>query len=331
MQGAAVPVFLIHRVVDTPLLRGTSPAVLDEILSTLSAAGCRFVGLDEVVAAVIDPTRRLPTSAVCFTADDGYDDQAEVLAPLFESHRCPLTIFLTTGFLDGTTVGWWDRLEHAMTETCRSDVEDPSGPGRLPLTSVDERRQALYVHLARFGELPSDEAEAMVERVLGAVEVEAPSVPFGPYQPMTWEAARAVEARGIVRFGPHTVTHPLLARTEAGRAEAEIDRSWSRLGDELSRPLPVFCYPVGEDGDYGSRDAIAVERRGLDGAVTVGRRHVVAADLARQPLGRYRIPRLPITDPADAVLATAGALRVRHRLRDRDLPLLGGRRPTREW
>ena len=66
--------------------------------------------------------------AVAFTIDDGYLDHAKVAAPIFAEFDCPVTTFVTTGFLDGQLWLWWDRIQYVFENTPRTSVTlSPSG------------------------------------------------------------------------------------------------------------------------------------------------------------------------------------------------------------
>jgi peptidoglycan/xylan/chitin deacetylase (PgdA/CDA1 family) len=320
LAGAGVlPIFVLHRVAATELLPGHDAAVLGETLDRLRRSGHVFVGLPAVLDAWTDGPP-LPAGAVAFTADDGYADQAHQLVPVFEAHECPLTIFVTTGFLDRTWVPWWDVFEHAVatTEEARLDVEVGTSSLVLPLGDRAQRREAVYALAEAYKAAPADMAERAVGEVAAALRVPCPTVPFPPYEPMTWEDVRALAAGGLVSFGPHTLTHPVLARVDDERVEREVLGSWQRLQEELDDPLPVFCYPVGEDGDYGEREVRAVREAGLAAAVTVGHRHAAVARAAGDLGLRFRLDRLPLHDDvSSAVFAATGVTRVRDVVRRR--------------
>ena len=52
--------------------------------------------------------------AVAFTIDDGYVEQATVAAPVFAEFDCPVTTFVTSGFLDRALWFWWDQIEYVF-------------------------------------------------------------------------------------------------------------------------------------------------------------------------------------------------------------------------
>ena len=68
-------------------------------------------------------------------------------------------------------------------------------------------------------------------------------------------------------FGPHTITHPVLARTTDEQSRRELAGSWERLKEEARQPVPVFCYPNGRFEDFGDREVETLKEIGILGAV----------------------------------------------------------------
>ncbi|GAC1587869.1 MAG: hypothetical protein NVS3B21_03140 [Acidimicrobiales bacterium] len=304
-----MPIFVIHRVRPTPLRPNFDPDALDITLQRLRNSGCVFVPLHDVVAAVTEG-RRLPDGAVAFTADDGYVDQAEVLAPVFIRHRCPLTIFVISAFLDRQWVPWWDRIEHALVSTERRSIEMSSGETTriVPIGTVSEKLSARHELVAAFKALPSSEAEEYLARLYGSLSLEVPSAPFDPYEPMSWSDARRLEADELVTFGPHTMRHPILARSEPASMAAEIDGSWDRLATELSAPVKVFCYPVGGRDDFGVREERILADRTYLAAVSVNHRQAVVAPARAAHALRFRMGRIPLHEEPGSLLAAAAGI-----------------------
>ena len=97
-------------------------------------------------------------------------------------------------------------------------------------------------------------------------------------------------------FGPHTVTHPVLARAGDRQAEHEIVESWRRLREEARAAVPFFCYPNGQPGDYGSREMAVLERAGLLGSVIGTADYADTKTLRRGGRERFQIPRFSWPD-----------------------------------
>jgi peptidoglycan/xylan/chitin deacetylase (PgdA/CDA1 family) len=105
-----------------------------------------------------------------------------------------------------------------------------------------------------------------IESLAMAAAVELPADAPRQYAPMSWDELRAAERDGM-SFGPHTVTHPILARATDVQARFELTESWHRLRAEARQPLPVFCYPNGRLIDFSDREVATLRALEFTGAV----------------------------------------------------------------
>jgi len=284
-------VFMLHRFASSD---GSNAAhdttALDQLLRTLRQSGVRFVSLDEMVAGLtgMAPTPRGP--AVAFTVDDCYPDLAEVGLPLFTAHDCPVTGFVVPDVVDGTCWFWWDQvqfiLKHANSRSLR--VELPDGPATVGWTNDATRIEAGRSFTDRLKALQADELELGVRALAAVADVPLSRNPPSEYRVLDWDQLRTLEASGGIRFGAHSLTHPLLSRCSDARAAREIEGSVTRVRSELRHPSQLFAYPVGRACDFGPREEALVAATGLLGAVTAepGRLIVPTPGSAR-----WRIPR----------------------------------------
>jgi peptidoglycan/xylan/chitin deacetylase (PgdA/CDA1 family) len=279
---------MLHRFVKEA--NGHDPSVLRRLLGWLRRHHFEVLDLEELflrLAGNGPPVRR----AVAFTIDDGYLCQAEVAAPIFGECGAPVTTFLTTGFLDGALWLWWDQIEFVLQGTRENRVCFTAGARQLDLDlhSPDRRRIATKIVGEHCKALSAAERLATIADLAERVRVPIPETPPPQYRPMTWDQVRHCEARGM-RFGPHTVTHPILARTEDGQARHEIEESWRRLNKEAARPVPIFGYPNGTHEDFGPREFAILRDLGFLGAVTAQPGYASSQGFAASD-GAFQVPR----------------------------------------
>lgn len=115
-----------------------------------------------------------------------------------------------------------------------------------------------------------------------------------------WDEMRTVESRGLVRFEPHSVTHPVLPRVGPERAKREIIDSKAAVELELGREARVFCYPAGY---FSDRDVNLVREAGYRCAVTC------EFGVNEAPLARPFMLRRTIVEPSDPLWVFSGRLR----------------------
>lgn len=301
-------VFLCHRFDLDGERSSDRTSTLRDVLEWLRRNRYELVSIERVVRAHLGEEPPLER-AVAFTIDDGYADQADAAESVFADFDCPVTIFLTTGFVDGELVPWWDRLAAVVAAAAGDRLQNADVDVDLPLDGPTGRLHALHRLEERCKTLDPVARDELIAALARGVGVEPLKVPHPSDRPLTWERARRLEQTGLVRFGPHSVTHPILSRCDDRQAEEEIVRSWRRVRDELQHPLPIFCYPNGEASDFGDREVEIVRRAGMIGAVTVEVGH---ADPRRHdPFHVRRVPFLP--EPLDDLQWVAGLEQLRRR------------------
>ncbi len=290
-------ILVLHRLANRELgTSGHDPELLRRALAYLRGERYELLELRELFRRLaLGETIRGP--AVVFTMDDGYLEQASIAPDIFAAFDCPVTTFVTTGFLDGSLWFWWDQIEYILTHTLRPEVEVNIGE-----TTVHYRRHPVAQYgdaqkdfIARCKRVPEQTKLAAIERLATALDVEVPTQPPLRYAPMSWAQVRALEPRGMT-FAPHSVTHPILSRTGDEQSERELRGSWERLRACARSPVPIFAYPNGLAEDYGAREIATLKTLGLSGAVggTVG--YPGVRDFACDGDDHFRIPRLAYPD-----------------------------------
>ena len=280
-------------------VEGHDPALLRRVLATLHREGYAFRPIDELLADLLaGRTARAP--AVAFTIDDGYLDQAEVAAPAFAEFGCPVTTFVTSGFLDRDLWFWWDRIDHVLRSTKRRSLRVAVGERQTRLEWSDERErlrvQSAFTEACKM--VPDEMKLAAVDALAAAADVPLPATPPARYAPMSWADLRRCEDSGMT-FGPHTVTHPVLSRTSDEQSHHELTESWRRLCEEARRPVPFFCYPNGRAVDFGAREIRTLLAMGMAGAVVGEPGYPWADRLHTDETARFRIPRFAYPESED--------------------------------
>jgi peptidoglycan/xylan/chitin deacetylase (PgdA/CDA1 family) len=294
-RGCGV-IFMLHRFRAPGFAKeGHNPTGLRRALAHLRRSRYHILSLEQMLR--LAARGAVPNRAIAFTIDDGYADHAEVAGPIFAEFDCPVTTFVTTGFLDGRLWFWWDRIEHVFTLTHRRDLRVVLGDQVLAYQweSDAERRGAMADFTARCKDVSNDVKLSGIEQLANAADVVLPATPPACYAPMTWEQLRSCEARGM-SFGPHTVTHPVLSRVSDEQSRWELAESWRRLREEARHPTPVFCYPNGQPSDFSEREITTLQQMGFLGAVVGSAGFVSSEAVRREARAPFAVRRLPFPD-----------------------------------
>ncbi len=316
MAGRAT-VFMLHRF-DCPEVgvRGHDLGFLRNSLEYLRKKKYELISLRELYSCLAPETRSV-RGAVAFTIDDGYFDHTHVAAPLFAEFDCPVTTFVTTGFLDKHLWFWWDQIEYVFESTQRPIVSMTIGTQNLHYHMTESAGRAQgKIHFTNICKaLKTEDRHVAIARLAGAAEIDIPKSPPARYAPMTWDALRAAEKRGM-EFGPHTVTHPILARSSDEQTATEVALSWDKLQHEAKNPVPVFCYPNGQFSDFGEREIRVVRSAGMHGAVSGEPGYFDRDQILRDSDEGFRVRRFSFPDNlSDLIQYVSGIERAKQLLR----------------
>ena len=210
----------------------------------------------------------LPRGAIAVTVDDGHRDFYRIAYPVFRAHHIPVTVFLTTGFLDRVCWLWPDAVSYLLFRSPLEQADIPLGAGTqlFALRSDPDRTAAVSAVKQAYKRLDQDLRCTLLARLPELLKVILPGTPPPEYEALTWDEAREMYAHGI-RFGAHTQTHPVLSsiREEAGLA-SEIAGSKRRIETELGASVNHFAYPNGTSQDFNTAVVDQVRRAGYSSA-----------------------------------------------------------------
>ncbi len=301
-------VFMLHRFRDPDrTVEGHDPAMLRQALEYLRRHRYDLLDLERLFQRLGEDNGSLDR-AVVFTIDDGYYDQALIATDIFAAYDCPVTTFVTTGFLDRDLWFWWDQLDFVLHHTDRHRLVLELNHSDLDLLWTEGAgwRDA-FVALTALCKTVDDPVVEVVEPLATAAGVDLPNHPPNKYAAMTWAELRACEGRGM-RFGPHTVTHPILSLVSDEQSHRELVESWNRLRAEVRDPVAVFCYPNGRGQDFGRREIDGLIALGLLGAVTGGPGYVQPVRHSAPATARFSISRFAFPNRLTHVIQLASGV-----------------------
>lgn len=241
-----------------------SPEFLDATLQTLAARGYRFIRLDEVPAALAEPSDAKPFAV--FTLDDGFRDNRDHALPVFERHGVPFTIFVCKGLSERSHTMWWDTAEALIAARQRVALCLPAG--RIDLDcSTAGTKTAAFEAVARVL-MAGDETKG-----IAVLDAAANAVGINPHAlvseaVMDKEELAALSAHPLVSYGAHTVSHRGLSALK----DEDLLREYVESADYVAgitgtRPA-TFAYPYGDARSATVRTAGYAEWVGFKLSVT---------------------------------------------------------------
>ena len=228
---------------------------------------------------------------IALTFDDGFRNNAEVVAPILRKYQIPACFFICTRHTTPGQYLWFSYLaaleQHFRWERfCfRGEVIDMSAAQRRH--SIRRLAQILL----QLTPHPSAMYHAIDEELPRLEDFVAPHELTGRYAGMTIEQVGELAADPLFSLGIHTSDHPFLTKTSPEEALRQIhdNKKWI---EQLGAPsCQTIAYP---GGDYDGRIIEQCKRLGLA--------HGYAVIPQRQTLPRLEIPRMGIYSPSLDVL-----------------------------
>jgi peptidoglycan/xylan/chitin deacetylase (PgdA/CDA1 family) len=243
------------------------------------------ISLDDLLAA-LRGTGHLPRHPALITFDDGYRDNYDHAFPVLRQRGLPAVIFLTTGYIGGTRLFWWDIVAYCFFHTRQQEAD-------LPLIGTQQwhdpasRETVMNRLLTALKQVPEDEKVAAVETLPRLMGVTLP--PHGSGEMfLTWEHVRELIANGVA-MGAHTQSHPIMTRIPLERARAEACGAKTHIEAETGQPVTTLAYTNGLASDFNQELQTVLHQSGFEAAFTLLPGPAHPAQVRREPMAIRRI------------------------------------------
>jgi peptidoglycan/xylan/chitin deacetylase (PgdA/CDA1 family) len=262
------------------------PQQFEQHMAYLSRSGLA-ASLDELLSDLRRgrPSRR---GRVLVTFDDAAADTFHTAGPILARQAIPFTVFVPTGLVGSGRPLWWNRLYVIAAAAGARGFDLPDYVAqRCPEVPRGASADTLWRWLRLLDDARRDRLLDDCAARVGA-DVDSPAA-----NPMTWDEIHALDRGGLVTWGAHTVTHPMLGALSTDRVRAELLASRETL-HALRSPRNVLAFP------YGDPAAVepamdTVREAGFEVAFTT-REQPVRCDEDRLQLGRVCIDATPLDE-----------------------------------
>lgn len=228
---------------------------------------CNPIALEEALL-----NKNLPRNPIVLTFDDGYKNNYNYAFPLIKKYNIPITIFLTTGFIDQTDYMWSDRLEYIINKAPPRNLDFLWENDKLKLTLNTENEKKISIRSVKnyLKGLSEQKKLSFIENLQQLLEIDYNWTKIPELLlPLTWEEIRNMKDSGLVSIGSHTVTHPILSKCTLEQQRRELMLSQYRITEELDEECKLFAYPNGNRTDYNLDTITLLKKMKYCAAVTI--------------------------------------------------------------
>lgn len=264
-------IFMLHRVGSPPLESGINGFLtvksefLRQLLSELKQSGLIFVSMDETIDRLKSGHKDEKFSTV--TLDDGYRDNLDFAAPIFNEMQVPYTIYACTGFAEARASLWWEIVAEIINAQPEITFEANDGARTLKCMSRAEKQHAYRV-ITNYLISSVDEFEQRRIVTEMAVTYGVDEAEHSKKATMNWDELRHANRDPLCTIGAHTLNHYALKRLSREEALNECIESARILESELGEKPKHFAYPYGGEIAAGERETKIAEEAGFASAVT---------------------------------------------------------------
>ncbi len=200
----------------------------DKALSELKKR-YNIIPLSLLIKSLKNKTIKIPERSIAITLDDGRAENLRLL-PVLEKHNVTVTIFLISGITDTMQRPWFYAVKDRQFKKSLKEMSDS-------------------VRLAALKRYGYEQDQVFEERIM-----------------LNKKEIQSMKESGLVGFGAHTMTHPILPRCSDSKAAKEIQLSKIAAEALTHHPCSVFSFP---NGEYSERDIRICKKAGYEAAVTL--------------------------------------------------------------
>jgi peptidoglycan/xylan/chitin deacetylase (PgdA/CDA1 family) len=214
----------------------------------------------------------LSKGTIIVTFDDGYRDNLVHALPVLERFGVPATIFVTTGFIDGTCVPWWYEQDAILRKL---DAVKVSWKGRSffwKLETLAQRFSAISELNFIFKGMSLDDQNAFMEELRNL----CPSTFTFESMFLSWDELIELDHHPLITIGAHTKNHPVLNRLTVEGVWDELAGGKEILESRLGHSVDHLAYPFGGNSQVCRREFEAAGEVGFRSGFTTRFGHLHA-------------------------------------------------------
>jgi peptidoglycan/xylan/chitin deacetylase (PgdA/CDA1 family) len=211
------------------------------------------VTLSEVRASFVEG-KPLPRRSLLVTLDDGYRNALTHGAPALLRYGVPAAVFVSTGYIGGKLLYWYDEIARRLDQWSEPRIESPVDGKSASWPKEQGARRALAREIEQACKRIPNRRRIEYLEYVRARTPEGLELTEGQHHvldPMNWDEVRSLAALGF-EIGSHTVTHPILTNLEPDDLHEELVNSKAEIERQTGKPCFSISYPNGARADYSN-------------------------------------------------------------------------------
>jgi peptidoglycan/xylan/chitin deacetylase (PgdA/CDA1 family) len=227
-----------------PFEEGTISATPKEFEKQMRFVKKRFSVINfNILSNILSSGKLLPKNSLIITFDDGYADNSEIAWSIMKKYGLTGTVFLSTSFMDGKGVFWFDKLTYIIKHMPNGRIFLDDGKHIFELENGNRMRIRDSV-MKLFRTISNEDRIRLFEQLEQYSKIDILPDYLKLASPLTWNQIIEM-SKGGMEFGSHTVTHPFLSNLTIDEIMYELVESKRVIEEKLGKEIKSIAYPSG--------------------------------------------------------------------------------------
>jgi peptidoglycan/xylan/chitin deacetylase (PgdA/CDA1 family) len=243
-----------------------------------------FITLDDYCAGNYPHNKKF----LIFTLDDGYLDNLTHALPIFEKYNIPFTIYLCSGFPDGTSLLWWYDLEYIVKKY--DSLEFAFRGTQYTFKTISNKQQKVAFNAICELCLSCNSSDiGLLEEILFSKYMKSEGN-ISSNISLNWDNIIELSRNPLVTLGCHGVDHISLQNLTEEEIKRDLIESKKRIELKIGKPVIHYSFPFGIFPQSQIKIRDILEYQGFTTAVTSSKGNINT--FSREV--RYNLPRLTL-------------------------------------
>ncbi|MBA6237531.1 MULTISPECIES: polysaccharide deacetylase family protein [unclassified Colwellia] len=245
---------MYHRISDNKMIPGISPYGFEKHLKFLT----EYYNIVPIKEILLDRKNNTEDPyKIAITFDDGYYDFYHKAWPLLKKYKIPVSLYVTTDFIDRKEWLWPDKIRTLLLSTKINKITIPN-IGELVLT-IDNYSENWNVIADLCLNHKKVERDDFLQSLSVSLDVSIEKEPDKGFSALSWSQLKEMSNEGL-DIGSHTLSHAILTKIDDEQLYRELYESKAKIENMLDINVEGICYPNGMHLDVSDKTVNVAEK-----------------------------------------------------------------------
>ena len=221
---------------------------------------------------------------ICISFDDGYKDNLDYVLPLIEKYKIPITIYISTRFLNDKVYLWWYELWDIINKNLNINF-------KWYEKNYSFHNETYFQKISCYQNISSLFINENVMGQLKLLEIISNSKTRIDYSSIfiSKENLSELDQNPLITLGNHSHNHLCFTKLNNDEIQSEIELSQNLIHNYIDSKIEHFAYPYGQLGDFSKLSSNLIKNYGFKSISTTINKNIKSNSINPYYLPRYGI------------------------------------------